>query len=121
MSPHFWESKAAQLHPYRWWLGGASLVAFLAVGASGVLGNRILAIATVAIAMPVLVSAWGLLCAALWFEPTRGTLRSSGWLGRHMPPINTVARWCAAIFLPLFLAAGVVGPIWWVFNVVRAA
>jgi hypothetical protein len=120
MSPKFWESKATQLYPYRWWLGGTSVLALLAIGTSGFLGYRGLLIASV-VALPVMVIAWGLFCASAWFEPTRGTLSSNSWLGRHMPPLNTLARWWAAVFLPLFIAAGLLGPVWWAFSVAKAA
>src|SRR4051812_31088996 len=119
MSPRFWELKAVQLYPYRWWLGGISVLAFVAMGASGLLGNRVFLIASVAVGLPVMVGAWGLFCVSSWFEPQRGTLSSNSWLGRHMPPLNAIARWWAAIFLPLFFAAGILGPAWWVFNVAR--
>ena len=121
MSPAFWESKATKLYPYRWWLGGTSILAFIAMGASGFLGERAYVMASVAVGLPLMVVAWGLLCAASWFEPTKGSLRSDSWLGRHVPPLNVVARWWAALFLTLFLAAGFVGPLWWLFNVAKAA
>jgi hypothetical protein len=117
MSPAFWESKATRLYPYRWWLGGTSILAFIAMGASGLLGERAYVMASVAVGLPLMVAAWGLLCATSWFEPSKGTLSSNSWLGRHMPPLNAVARWWAALFLSLFFAAAVLAPIWWLFNV----
>ena len=121
MSPAFWESKATQLYPRRWWLGSASVLAFLVVGACGFLGNRVLMVGSVAIGIPVMVVAWSLLCAGYWFEPSKGTLRSNSWLGRRIPFLNTLARWWAAIFLPIFLASGVLVAAFWVFSVLRAA
>jgi hypothetical protein len=121
MSPRFWESKAAQIYPYRWWLGGVSVLAFIAMAASGFAGNRTVLVATVVVALPVMVVAWGLLCASSWFEPSRGTLSGNSWLGRHAAALNALARWWAAIFLPLFIAAGILAPIWWATNVAKAA
>jgi hypothetical protein len=121
MSPTFWESKARQVYPYRWWLGATTLLAFLLIGASGMLGGRPFMVASVAIGVPVMVIAWGLFCMSLWFEPSRGTLSANSWLGRHLPPLNMLARWWAAIFLPIFFASGVLGAAWWVFGVLRAA
>jgi hypothetical protein len=117
MSPAFWESKATKLYRCRGWLGGASLFAFLAIGVSGFLEVRVFAVASAAVGFPIVVIAWGLLCAASWFEPTKGSLSPNGWLGRHAPSVNTVARWWAAFLLPLFFAAGVLAPIWWLLNV----
>ena len=117
MSPAFWESKATRLYPHRWWLGGASMLVFIAIAVSGLLGERAYVMAVVVVGLPLMAIAWGLFCAAYWFEPTKGALRANSWLGRHAPPLNTLSRWWAALFLPLFLAAGVLGPIWWLFNV----
>ena len=121
MSPKFWEAKATQLYSYRWWLGGISVLAFIASGASGFAGDRTVLVVAVAVSVPVMVVAWGLLCAGSWFEPSRGTLSSNSWLGRHAPPLNALARWGAALFLPLFIAVGLLAPIWWVISVARAA
>ena len=56
----FWESKAAKLYPYRWWLGGTSVLAFIAMGGCGLLGERAYVIASVAVGLPLMVVAWGL-------------------------------------------------------------
>ena len=121
MSPRFWEVKATQLYPYRWWLGSISVLALIAIGASGFAGDRTVLMAAVVVALPIMVVAWGLLCASSWFEPSRGTLSPNSWLGRHAPPLNALARWWAAVFLPLFIAVGLLAPIWWVLSVARAA
>ena len=121
MSPTFWEAKATKLYPYRWWLGGISALAFITMGASGFAGSRTVLMAAVFVALPVMVVAWGLLCACTWFEPSKGTLSANGWLGRNMPPLNSLARWWAAVFLPLFIAAGLLAPVWWVIGVAKAA
>lgn len=120
MSPRFWEVKATQLYPYRWWLGGASVLAFLAIAASGFTGSRTVLVAAVAVALPVMVIAWGLLCASSWFEPSRGTLSANAWLGRHAPALNALARWWAAFFLSIFIAVGSLAPIWWVVGFASA-
>ena len=121
MSPAFWESKASEFYRYRWWLGGTALLAFLLLGSSMLLGDRLFMVVAVAIGVPVMVVAWGLLCVGTWFEPSKGTLRTSSWLGRHIPPLNTLARWWAAIFLPIFFASGVLGAAFWVLSVFHAA
>jgi hypothetical protein len=121
MSPRFWEIKARQLYPYRSWLSGISIVALIAIAASGFAGDRNFLMAAVAVALPVMVIAWGLLCASSWFEPSTGTLGPASWLGRHARPLNDLARWSAALFLLLFITAGLLAPIWWVFSVARAA
>src|SRR4051812_47056029 len=114
MSPGFWELKATQLRPYRWQLAGGTLLAFLLTGASGFLGNQAVRIAAVGVGFPTIAIAWGLFCAVSWFEPSKGSLRADSWLGEHVRPLNVLARWWAAITLPLFFAAAIVGTIWWV-------
>lgn len=120
MSPRFWETKATQLYPYRGWLTGISVFALIAIAASGVAGDRTVLAAAVAVALPAMVIAWGLICASSWFEPSRGALSRYSWLGRHARPLNDLARWWAALFLVLFIAVGLLAPIWWAFSVARA-
>jgi hypothetical protein len=120
MSPAFWELKATQLRPYRWQLGGATLLGFLMMGAAGFLGNRAVLIAAVAVGFPTIAIAWGLFCAIAWFEPSKGSLRPDSWLGKHVRPLNVLARWWGAMMLPVFFAAGVLGTIWWVHGVLSA-
>ena len=121
MTPTYWESKASRLHPYRWRLGGTTLLAFLVLGASMALGEHLLMVMSVAIGLPVIVVAWGFLCASVWFEPTKGRLRTDSWLGRHIPPLNTIARWWAAFFLLLWFIVGFLVIALWVIGVIRTA
>src|SRR5262249_16192262 len=113
MSPHFWESRAQRLYPHRAWLAMATAAGVGAFVVSGFVLQPSAARLVIALCFSTIVAAWGLLCACYWFEPSKGSLRADSWLGRHLGPINAVARWWAAIFLTLFIAAGLAAPVWW--------
>jgi len=116
MSPTYWESKALLLYPRKAWFAVATAVGMLMfIGAGFFLPVRIAQI-FVAISFSVIVSAWGLFCVCYWFEPSKGSLRSDSWMGRHLPPINLIARWWFAIMIVLFFVAGIVGPVWWLIG-----
>ena len=121
MSPKFWESKAVQLHARRLWLvGGAVLGVLIFIGgpmlASGPVGSIISAIGFSSVAV-----FWALFCIAAWFEPTKGSLRPEGRLGRTSEGLNLAARWWASVVVSLTLVVVLFAAGYWVLNVLRAA
>jgi len=118
MSPQFWEAKAQHLYPNRPWLALATGTGVLLFVCGGYLSPSLFAPVVSALGMATVAISWGLFCVAYWFEPSRGSLRGDSWLGRNIAPLNAAARWWFAIFASIFLAAGIIGPAWWLIDAV---
>jgi hypothetical protein len=116
MSPQFWEAKAQHLYPKRWWLALTTAVGLLLFVGGGYLSPSIFAPIVSALGMSTVAISWGLFLVAYWFEPSKGSLRGDNWAGRNLAPFNAAARWWFAIFVSIFLVAGVAVPLWWLVH-----
>lgn len=114
MTPRFCTNLAARLHPFRWALTAAALVVVAAIWAAVfllVVPERVALPALVAIAMPLLALLWASVCCTFWFHPEHGTLSKTGLAVRKLPSAaQSFVRWYAAMFLAIFVVAGVLGP-----------
>lgn len=109
MSPKFFTAVATRLFARRWWLLAMSVVGMALVFAAFSLASARVAVAASALAGPLIVAPWALLCAGIWFHPERGNLQpGSRFVGRLPQSIQIGVRWYAAVFLGLFVIFGVV-------------
>jgi hypothetical protein len=98
----YFEDRSVVLQPYNWWFAGASaalVAAIIFVAQQQALAGSLGSIAF-AFLWFGLMWAWGCLCLASWFHPTKGTMRygSRWWFGLPRP-IQTFMRGYGAIFL----------------------
>jgi hypothetical protein len=98
----YWERRAHKIHPFRWWLGGVSV---LLIAALWYLAPRAEATASFNLSLYVFVISlvmwiWGALCLAVWFHPSLGNMRygSPWWLGLPRPA-QSFFRGYGAVFL----------------------
>lgn len=116
MTPAFFTSVADRLFARRWWLFGAAAMAIAIVVAVLAVAPPHVAFMAGTLAGPAIVVPWALLCACVWFHPQRGNLQpQSKLIGRLPPLLQTGVRWCAAVFLGLFLVCGAI--VWPVLSV----
>lgn len=109
MTPSRFSRFAERAFPYRWWLGALALLGFALLPMLAIYaGPRGVFIAGM-IAGPLVGLPWAALCAAVWFHPEQGTMRSTGrWMKRFPKPMQIGLRWYGAIFLCLFVLVSVI-------------
>jgi len=116
MTPTLCTQIAIRLHHLRWLLLGASLAVVAALWLSVftlVARERVLPLSLLSVLVPLLAVLWAVVCCTFWFHPERGTLRADAPALRRMPSlVRAGLRWYAAVFLAIFVVAGVVGPLW---------
>ena len=110
-TPSVFERHAVPLHPYRWWLGGASLLVYCLMFGLAALLNSLpirLPFSGVYLLMalaPALVWCWGLMLVGVWFHPAVGIIRTeSPWFLRAPRFLQAAIRWYAAVFLVIWFA-----------------
>jgi hypothetical protein len=113
VSPAFWESKAVFLYPRRFWFVAGTIAGVLLFAGAGLIMPAALAKVAVSLSFTIITVSWCLFLAGFWFEPTKGAFSRNTWFRRHVSPLHTAMRWWSAIMLAMFLAVGVVAPIWW--------
>lgn len=106
MTPSIASAIAARLFGYRWWLLASALIGFGAIFAVTFVRPSLAPVAF-AIAGPLGVVPWALLCVCFWFHPERGSMRPTGGLFGKLPSlVQTGLRWYAALFITLLLIVG---------------
>jgi hypothetical protein len=108
MTPKFATAVATHLFERRWWFLGMSAVGIAVVFTAFSLAPPRVAVIAGALAGPLIVAPWALLCACVWFHPQNGNLQpGSRFVGRLPQFIQVGVRWYAAVFLGLFVIFGV--------------
>lgn len=109
MSPSFFTRLATRLFPLRWWFFLTSVAGMVFLFVSFSTGTELPVTVVGALAGPIILVPWALLCVCVWFHPERGNLQSSSkFVGRLPTVIQTGIRWYASIFLAVFFLVGAI-------------
>lgn len=109
MTPDLCANLAFRFYSFRWRFLAASLICLVLLLASFYFLSSKIAFLANALAGPLIISSWGMVCICTWFHPEHGNLQpSSKFIGKLPNSIQAIIRWYASIFIGVFILSGLI-------------